>query len=54
MRLDHILVSRGITVGEVRTIKIPGTDHRAVLAVLELPAPARRPAARHAAERVAH
>jgi endonuclease/exonuclease/phosphatase (EEP) superfamily protein YafD len=36
MRLDHILVSPGITVSEARTVKIPGTDHRAVLAVLEL------------------
>jgi endonuclease/exonuclease/phosphatase (EEP) superfamily protein YafD len=53
MRLDHILVSPGITVSEARTVQIPGTDHRAVLAVLELPAPARRlaeslPAARAA------
>jgi endonuclease/exonuclease/phosphatase (EEP) superfamily protein YafD len=37
MRLDHILVSPGITVSEARTVAIPGTDHRAVLAVLELP-----------------
>jgi endonuclease/exonuclease/phosphatase (EEP) superfamily protein YafD len=36
MRLDHILVSPGITVSETRTVKIPGTDHRAVLAVVEL------------------
>jgi endonuclease/exonuclease/phosphatase (EEP) superfamily protein YafD len=54
MRLDHILVSPGITVSEARTVKIPGTDHRAVLAVLELPAPALRPAESHSAERIAH
>jgi endonuclease/exonuclease/phosphatase (EEP) superfamily protein YafD len=36
MRLDHILVSPGIAVTESRTIRIPGTDHRGVLAVLEL------------------
>jgi endonuclease/exonuclease/phosphatase (EEP) superfamily protein YafD len=53
MRLDHILVSPGIAVSEARTVKIPGTDHRAVLAVLELPAPAPRPAASRAAERAA-
>jgi endonuclease/exonuclease/phosphatase (EEP) superfamily protein YafD len=53
MRLDHILVSPGITVSEARTLKIPGTDHRAVLAVLELPGPALRPAASRAAEAAA-
>ena len=36
MRLDHILVSPGITVSAARTVHVPGTDHRAVLAVLEL------------------
>jgi endonuclease/exonuclease/phosphatase (EEP) superfamily protein YafD len=50
MRLDHILVSPGITVSEARTLKIPGTDHRAVLAVLELPGPSLRAAATRAAE----
>jgi endonuclease/exonuclease/phosphatase (EEP) superfamily protein YafD len=53
MRLDHILVSPGITVSEARTVKIPGTDHRAVLAVLELPRPAVRLAASRPAERAA-
>lgn len=39
MRLDHVLVSRtGSAVREVRTIRIPGTDHRGVLAVIDLPA----------------
>jgi endonuclease/exonuclease/phosphatase (EEP) superfamily protein YafD len=54
MRLDHILVSPGITVSEARTVKIPGTDHRAVLAVLELPGPAFRLIESRSAERVAH
>jgi endonuclease/exonuclease/phosphatase (EEP) superfamily protein YafD len=36
MRLDHILVSPGITVTEARTVAVPGTDHRGVLAVLDL------------------
>lgn len=37
MRLDHILVSRpGAIVRETRTMAIPGTDHRGVLAVIEL------------------
>jgi endonuclease/exonuclease/phosphatase family metal-dependent hydrolase len=37
MRLDHILVSRpGAIVLETRTLGIPGTDHLAVLAVIEL------------------
>jgi endonuclease/exonuclease/phosphatase (EEP) superfamily protein YafD len=54
MRLDHILVSTGVTVSEARTIKIPGTDHRAVLAVLELPGPVFRPAENRSAERIAH
>jgi endonuclease/exonuclease/phosphatase (EEP) superfamily protein YafD len=36
-RLDHVLVSRErATVALSRTIRIPGTDHRAVLAVIEL------------------
>jgi len=38
MRLDHVLVSRaGAAVRETRTIRIPGTDHRGVLAVIDLP-----------------
>jgi endonuclease/exonuclease/phosphatase (EEP) superfamily protein YafD len=41
MRLDHILVSPGITVTEARTVAVPGTDHRGVLAVLDLSALAR-------------
>lgn len=37
MRLDHVLVSRaGATVRESRVVRVPGTDHRGVLAVLEL------------------
>lgn len=37
VRLDHVLVSRdGCTVSLCRTIRVPGTDHRAVLAVIEL------------------
>jgi endonuclease/exonuclease/phosphatase (EEP) superfamily protein YafD len=37
MRLDHVLVSQpGATVSESRIIPVPGTDHRGVLAVIEL------------------
>ena len=38
MRLDHILVSRAAAtaVPEARIVRIPGTDHLAVLAVIEL------------------
>ena len=37
MRLDHVLVSRGgATVRESRVIRVPGTDHRGVLAVIQL------------------
>jgi endonuclease/exonuclease/phosphatase (EEP) superfamily protein YafD len=54
MRLDHILVSPGIAVSEARTVQIPGTDHRAVLAVLELAGPALRLAASRPAERAVH
>jgi endonuclease/exonuclease/phosphatase (EEP) superfamily protein YafD len=37
MRLDHVLVSRaGTAVREVQLIKMPGTDHHGVLAVIEL------------------
>jgi endonuclease/exonuclease/phosphatase (EEP) superfamily protein YafD len=36
LRLDHVLVSRaGTTVLEARTIRVPGTDHRGVFAVIE-------------------
>jgi len=50
MRLDHVLVSRGsATVSESRIIRVPGTDHRGVLAVIQLtfrPPPASAPPAR--------
>jgi endonuclease/exonuclease/phosphatase (EEP) superfamily protein YafD len=37
MRLDHILVSRGsATVRASRNIRVPGTDHRGVLAAIQL------------------
>ncbi len=37
IRLDHVLVSRaGATVSLSRTVRVPGTDHRGVLAVIEL------------------
>jgi endonuclease/exonuclease/phosphatase (EEP) superfamily protein YafD len=46
MRLDHVLISRaGATVREVRTIRIPGTDHRGVLAAIDLPLGGGEPAA---------
>jgi endonuclease/exonuclease/phosphatase (EEP) superfamily protein YafD len=36
MRLDHVLAPRGgVLVHEARTIRVPGTDHLGVLAVLE-------------------
>jgi endonuclease/exonuclease/phosphatase (EEP) superfamily protein YafD len=39
MRLDHVLVSeRGITVSESRIVRVDGTDHRGVLAVIEVEA----------------
>ena len=47
MRLDHVLVSRGsATVQASRIIRVPGTDHRGVLAVIQLtfrPPPATAP-----------
>jgi endonuclease/exonuclease/phosphatase (EEP) superfamily protein YafD len=50
MRLDHVLVSRdGAAVRESRIIRIPSTDHRGVLAVIQLtfrPLPATAPPAR--------
>jgi endonuclease/exonuclease/phosphatase (EEP) superfamily protein YafD len=50
MRLDHVLVSRGsASVRESRIIPVPGTDHRGVLAVIQLtfrPPPATAPPAR--------
>jgi endonuclease/exonuclease/phosphatase (EEP) superfamily protein YafD len=50
MRLDHVLVSRGsATVRASRNIRVPGTDHRGVLAVIQLtfrPPPASAPPAR--------
>jgi endonuclease/exonuclease/phosphatase (EEP) superfamily protein YafD len=37
MRLDHVLISRDCcTAREVRIIRVPGTDHCAVLAVIDL------------------
>lgn len=37
MRLDHVLASRGdFIVRESRTVLVPGTDHRGVLAVMRL------------------
>jgi endonuclease/exonuclease/phosphatase (EEP) superfamily protein YafD len=37
MRLDHVLVSQaGATVCTSRIVRVPGTDHRGVLAVVEL------------------
>ena len=50
MRLDHVLVSRGsATVREARIIRVPGTDHRGVFAVIQLtfrPPPATAPPGR--------
>jgi endonuclease/exonuclease/phosphatase (EEP) superfamily protein YafD len=40
MRLDHVLVSRaGATVSASQVIRVPGTDHRGVLAVIQLTFP---------------
>lgn len=33
--IDHILVNSGVHVGDATTVKIKGTDHKAVLAVVE-------------------
>jgi endonuclease/exonuclease/phosphatase (EEP) superfamily protein YafD len=50
MRLDHVLVSQGsATVSASQVIRVPGTDHRGVLAVIQLtsrPPPATAPPAR--------
>jgi endonuclease/exonuclease/phosphatase (EEP) superfamily protein YafD len=44
MRLDHVLASAaGCVVHQARTMRVPGTDHRGVLAVLEFSAPSPRP-----------
>jgi endonuclease/exonuclease/phosphatase (EEP) superfamily protein YafD len=41
MRLDHVLASRrGAVVHEARPVRVPGTDHQGVLAVLEFRSPA--------------
>ena len=41
MRLDHVLASRrGVVVHEARIVRMPGTDHQGVLAVLEFAPPA--------------
>lgn len=37
LRLDHVLVSRTATVPMTRTIRVPRTDHRGVLAAIEFP-----------------
>jgi endonuclease/exonuclease/phosphatase family metal-dependent hydrolase len=43
MRLDHVLVTRaGSTVREARPVRVAGTDHHAVLAVIEFSQPAGR------------
>jgi endonuclease/exonuclease/phosphatase (EEP) superfamily protein YafD len=43
MRLDHVLGSQaGCVVHQARTMRIPGTDHRGVLAVLEFQSGAER------------
>ena len=40
MRLDHVLASRGAAVvHEARTVRVPGTDHLGVLAVVEFRPP---------------
>ena len=36
--LDHVLIDRGMTVGTFDTVPIHGSDHRAVIAVIGLPA----------------
>jgi endonuclease/exonuclease/phosphatase (EEP) superfamily protein YafD len=50
MRLDHVLVSQDrATILESQVIRVPGTDHRGVLAVIQLtfrPPPATAPPAR--------
>ncbi|MEO1688452.1 MAG: endonuclease/exonuclease/phosphatase family protein, partial [Pseudomonadota bacterium] len=37
--IDHVLVSPGIGVERIETLRLPGTDHRAVRTVLKVPRP---------------
>lgn len=37
IEIDHILISQGIRVGDLRAIGVPGTDHRGLVADLILP-----------------
>ena len=38
LTIDHVLVDRRVRVERVTVVRIPGSDHRAVIAVLRLPA----------------
>ncbi len=37
--IDHIVTERDVKVGQVKTVRIPGSDHKALLATLEFPQP---------------
>ncbi|MDA0164509.1 endonuclease/exonuclease/phosphatase family protein [Solirubrobacter ginsenosidimutans] len=37
LTIDHILVDKRVTVEKVTVVRVPGSDHRAVIAVLRLP-----------------
>ena len=38
LTIDHILVDRRVRVEQVTVVRVPRSDHRAVIAVLRLPA----------------
>jgi endonuclease/exonuclease/phosphatase family metal-dependent hydrolase len=37
LTIDHILVDKRVSVEKVTVVRVPGSDHRAVIAVLRLP-----------------
>jgi endonuclease/exonuclease/phosphatase family metal-dependent hydrolase len=39
LTIDHVLVDRRVRVERVTVVRIPHSDHRAVIAVLRLPTP---------------
>ena len=39
LALDHVVVERGTTVLDLDSVTLPGTDHRALVATLRIPAP---------------
>ena len=35
IEIDHIIHDKGVTVADLETVTVPGSDHRALLATLE-------------------